>query len=41
VKAFCSALAHQMVEDVPSAYVATMTKAKRKGKIFVDFFRND
>jgi len=27
--------------DVPSAYVATMTKAKRKGKIFVDFFRND
>jgi bifunctional non-homologous end joining protein LigD len=41
VKAFCAALAHQMVEEVPSAYVATMTKAKRKGKIFVDFFRND
>ena len=26
---------------VPSAYVATMTKAKRNGKIFIDFFRND
>jgi bifunctional non-homologous end joining protein LigD len=41
VKAFSDALARQMVEDVPSAYVATMTKAKRTGKIFVDFFRND
>jgi bifunctional non-homologous end joining protein LigD len=26
---------------VPAAYVATMTKAKRNGKIFIDFFRND
>ena len=25
----------------PSAYIATMTKAKRNGKIFIDFFRND
>jgi bifunctional non-homologous end joining protein LigD len=41
VKAFCAGIAHEMVEDVPDAYVATMTKAKRKGKIFVDFFRND
>jgi bifunctional non-homologous end joining protein LigD len=41
VKAFCAALAHQMAEEVPTAYVATMTKAKRTGKIFVDFFRND
>jgi len=31
----------EMVKDVPSAYIATMTKAARKGKIFVDFFRND
>ena len=36
VKAFAGALAHEMVADVPSAYVATMTKAKRNGKIFVD-----
>jgi bifunctional non-homologous end joining protein LigD len=30
-----------MVKDVPSAYVATMTKAVRHGKIFIDYFRND
>ena len=41
VKAFAAALAHEMVAAVPSAYVATMTKAKRNGKIFIDFFRND
>ena len=41
VKGFASALAHEMVEAVPSAYIATMTKAKRNGKIFIDFFRND
>ncbi|MGC1686718.1 MAG: non-homologous end-joining DNA ligase, partial [Candidatus Acidiferrales bacterium] len=41
VKSFCAGIAHQMAEEVPTAYVATMTKAKRTGKIFVDFFRND
>ena len=41
VKAFADSLAHEMVEDAPDAYVATMTKAKRNGKIFIDFFRND
>jgi bifunctional non-homologous end joining protein LigD len=41
VKSFCASVADEMVRDVPEAYVATMSKAKRKGKIFVDFFRND
>ena len=41
VKEWCSSVAHQMVADTPDAYVATMTKAKRTGKIFIDFFRND
>jgi bifunctional non-homologous end joining protein LigD len=41
VKAFCAGIAADMVSDVPSAYVATMSKAKRKGKIFIDYFRND
>jgi len=41
VKDFASTIAHEMVEAAPSAYIATMTKAKRNGKIFVDFFRND
>jgi bifunctional non-homologous end joining protein LigD len=41
VKSFAGGLAHEMVEAVPEAYIATMTKAKRNGKIFIDFFRND
>ena len=41
VKSFAESLAHEMVQDTPEAYVATMSKAKRNGKIFIDFFRND
>jgi bifunctional non-homologous end joining protein LigD len=41
VKAFCAEIAAQMVKEVPAAYVATMSKVKRNGKIFVDYFRND
>jgi bifunctional non-homologous end joining protein LigD len=41
VKTFGAAIADEMVRDAPVAYVATMSKAKRKGKIFVDHFRND
>jgi bifunctional non-homologous end joining protein LigD len=41
VKSFAENFADDMVRDVPDAYVATMTKSKRAGKIFVDFFRND
>jgi bifunctional non-homologous end joining protein LigD len=41
VKTFAAGVAHEMVEAVPASYVATMTKAKRNGKIFIDFFRND
>ena len=41
VKAFTAGIAADMVKAAPEAYVATMTKAKRKGKIFVDYFRND
>jgi bifunctional non-homologous end joining protein LigD len=41
VKSFAAALAREMVEAAPAAYIATMTKAKRAGKIFIDFFRND
>lgn len=41
VKAFAAAVAEDMVASVPAAYVATMTKAKRTGKIFIDYFRND
>jgi bifunctional non-homologous end joining protein LigD len=41
VKGWASALAHQMVEEAPDHYVATITKSKRKGKILIDYFRND
>jgi bifunctional non-homologous end joining protein LigD len=41
VKAFAGGLAEEMVAAAPDAYVATMSKAKRTGKIFIDYFRND
>ena len=41
VKAFAAHVAEDMVTAVPEAYVATMSKAKRTGKIFIDYFRND
>jgi len=41
VKSFAASVAQEMVTAVPDAYVATMSKAKRAGKIFIDYFRND
>jgi bifunctional non-homologous end joining protein LigD len=41
VKSFAGSLADEMVAAVPDAYIATMSKAKRTGKIFIDYFRND
>ncbi len=41
VKGWASAFAHQMVDEAPDTYVATITKSKRRGKILIDFFRND
>ena len=41
VKAFSATVAAEIVSATPEAYVATMSKAKRTGKIFIDYFRND
>jgi bifunctional non-homologous end joining protein LigD len=41
VKSFAGSLADEMAEAAPEAYVATMSKAKRTGKSFIDYFRND
>jgi bifunctional non-homologous end joining protein LigD len=41
IKAFTRAIAESMAHDDPKRYVATMSKEKRKGKIFVDYLRND
>jgi bifunctional non-homologous end joining protein LigD len=39
-KEFCRRFTEQIVKMAPDRFVATMTKARRKGKIFIDFFRN-
>ncbi|MBK8171050.1 MAG: DNA ligase D [Sandaracinaceae bacterium] len=38
--AFTRLLADTMVQNEPVKYIATMSKAKRTGKIFIDYFRN-
>jgi bifunctional non-homologous end joining protein LigD len=39
-KAFSKGIADALVKAEPARYIATMTKQKRKGKIFIDYFRN-
>lgn len=39
-KAFSKAIAERMVAAAPERYVATMSKAKRVGKIYIDYLRN-
>lgn len=39
-KAFCEAFADAMATQAPQKYVATASKAKRKGVIFIDWLRN-
>ena len=40
LKEFAKAVADDMVRQSPDRYIATMSKAKRRGKIFVDYLRN-
>ena len=41
VKEFSRRIADELVERSPSLYTANMAKAARKGKIFIDYLRND
>jgi bifunctional non-homologous end joining protein LigD len=41
VKAFCRGFAVKLGVDSPDRYVANMAKARRKGRIFVDYLRNE
>ena len=40
VKTFARKVAERFAESAPELYLATMSKAKRKGKIFIDYLRN-
>ena len=40
LKAFTKALAERMAEDSPERYTANALKARRKGRIFIDYLRN-
>jgi bifunctional non-homologous end joining protein LigD len=40
-KAFCKGFAELLGSDAPERYVSNMAKAKRKGRIFVDYLRNE
>jgi bifunctional non-homologous end joining protein LigD len=39
-KAFAKSIAESMAQDAPELYVATMSKSRRAGKIFIDYLRN-
>jgi len=41
VKQFTRALVNEMVREEPRRFVASMSKIKRTGKIFIDYLRND
>ncbi len=39
-KAFCKRVAEEMAGDSPARYLASMSKSRRKGRIFIDYLRN-
>ena len=41
IKGFARAVAQSMEHDAPDRFIATMSKEKRKGRIFVDYLRNE
>jgi bifunctional non-homologous end joining protein LigD len=40
IKPFCERVAQELVGESPDKYVSTVSKAKRRGKIFIDYLRN-
>lgn len=39
-RAFCHGIAKTMAKEEPDLYVATVTKDRRRGRIFIDYLRN-
>ena len=41
IKGFAKAFAHMLASERPAQFTATMAKASRKGRIFIDWMRNE
>ncbi len=41
IKQFCRDIATELANREPSRFVASMSKARRKGKLFIDYLRNE
>ena len=41
VKGFCKTIAQELAAREPDRFVAVMSKARRKGRIFIDYLRNE
>ena len=41
IKSFCKGFATKLAQEAPDRYVANMAKARRKGRIFIDYLRNE
>ena len=41
VKAFCKGFAQKLADDEPDRYTANISKARRKGRLFIDYLRNE
>ncbi|MBI3461680.1 MAG: DNA ligase D [Planctomycetes bacterium] len=41
VKEFCKAVVEQVARAAPAQYTANMSKAARKGRVYLDYLRND
>ena len=40
-KAFCKGLAQTLADEEPQRYTASLSKARRKGRVFIDYLRNE